>query len=54
MVEEFEIKKIPISLIKFDESNPNELSNEQMESLKLTMEKYGYLAPVIQIGRAHV
>ena len=47
MVEEFEIKKIPISLIKFDESNPNELSNEQMESLKLTMEKYGYLAPVI-------
>lgn len=47
MVEELEVKKIPIELIKFDETNPNELSKDQMESLKLTMEKFGYLAPVI-------
>lgn len=47
MVQELEIKKIPLSLIKFDETNPNELSNDQMQSLKLTMEKFGYLAPVI-------
>lgn len=47
MVVELEVKKIPINLIKFDESNPNELSKDQMESLKLTMEKFGYLAPVI-------
>lgn len=46
-VQELEIKKIPISIIKFDESNPNELSEEQLNSLKLTMEKFGYLAPVI-------
>lgn len=47
MIKELEVKKIPIDLIKFDETNPNELSNDQMESLKLTMEKFGYLAPVI-------
>jgi len=47
LVEELEVKKIPLELIKFDETNPNELSKEQMESLKLTMEKFGYLAPVI-------
>ena len=47
MIKELEVKKIPVNLIKFDETNPNELSKEQMESLKLTMEKFGYLAPVI-------
>lgn len=47
MVQELEVKKIPLSLIKFDDTNPNNLSKEQMESLKLTMEKFGYLAPVI-------
>ena len=47
MVQELEVKKIPLSLIKFDETNPNDLSKEQMQSLKLTMEKFGYLAPVI-------
>ena len=47
VVTELEVKKIPLELIKFDETNPNELSQEQMVSLKLTMEKFGYLAPVI-------
>lgn len=47
MIEELEVKKVPISLIKFDQTNPNELSKEQMQALKLTMEKYGYLAPII-------
>lgn len=47
MVSEFELKKVPISIIKFDETNPNVLSDEQMSALKLTMEKYGYLSPVI-------
>ena len=47
MVEELEVKKIPISLIKFDDTNPNILSKDQMNALKLTMEKFGYLAPVI-------
>ena len=47
MVLELEVKKVPLNIIKFDETNPNELSKDQMEALKLTMEKYGYLAPVI-------
>lgn len=46
-IEELEVKKVPLSVIKFDESNPNELTKEQMESLKLVMSKYGYLSPVI-------
>lgn len=47
MIEEFKLKKVPISVIKFDETNPNKMSEEQMQALKLTMTKYGYLAPVI-------
>jgi predicted RNA methylase len=46
-VAELEVRKIPLSIIKFDDTNPNRLSKEQLESLKLVMQKYGYLAPVI-------
>ena len=31
-VKEFPLKKIPISSIKFDKSNPNIVSDEQMEA----------------------
>ena len=47
MVEEINISKIAISKITFDETNPNILTKEQMKSLKLVMEKFGFLAPVI-------
>jgi len=47
LIKELEIKKILVSDIIFDDTNPNELSDEQMKSLKLTMEKFGYLVPVI-------
>jgi len=47
VVKELEIKKVDLSDIKFDETNPNELTQDQMESLKMTMEKFGYLVPVI-------
>lgn len=47
MISTLEVKSIPLSIIKFDETNPNELSKDQMNGLKLTMEKFGYLAPVI-------
>jgi len=47
MVKEIEIKKVDISNIKFDDTNPNQLTDEQMDSLKMTMEKFGYLVPVI-------
>mgnify|MGYP000993111003 CR=1 FL=1 len=47
MIQEYEIRKVPLSIIKLDESNPNVMSEEQVKGLKLTMEKYGYLQPVI-------
>lgn len=46
-IEEFEIQKVPLNTIKFDESNPNKLSQRQMNSLAKIMEKYGYLVPII-------
>jgi DNA modification methylase len=47
VVEEITIKKIPVKDILFDETNPNELTDEQMGALKETMNKFGYLVPVI-------
>ena len=47
MVEEITIRKIPVKDIQFDETNPNELTDEQMGAPKETMEKFGYLAPVV-------
>ena len=46
-VKEFTIKKVPISNIKFDNTNPNTVSPEQMAALSKGMKKFGYLAPVI-------
>ena len=46
-VKEFSIKKVPISNIKFDNTNPNVVSPEQMDALSKGMKKFGYLAPVI-------
>jgi len=46
-VKEFVIKKIPIADLKFDKTNPNTMSDEQMDALSKGMEKFGYLAPVI-------
>ena len=36
-----------ITSIKFDKTNPNEVSDEQMQALTKGMERFGYLAPVI-------
>jgi ParB-like chromosome segregation protein Spo0J len=47
VVEEINISKIAVSKISFDDTNPNILTKEQMKSLKLVMEKFGFLAPVI-------
>jgi DNA modification methylase len=47
VVQEINISKVPVKKITFDETNPNILTDEQMKSLKKTMEKFGFLAPVI-------
>ena len=46
-VKEFAVKKVSISSIKFDKTNPNVVSDDQMEALSKGMKKFGYLAPVI-------
>ena len=38
-VKEFTVKKVPISNIKFDNTNPNTVSPEQMAALSKGMKK---------------
>ena len=47
MVKEIALQDIPVNDIKFDETNPNVLTPEQMVALKATIKKFGFLAPVI-------
>jgi len=47
MVVDVPVQNIIVNDIKFDDTNPNILTPEQMIALKSTMEKYGFLAPVI-------
>ena len=47
MVKEIPLQDIPVNDIKFDETNPNVLTPEQMVALKATIKKFGFLAPVI-------
>ena len=46
-VKEFAVKKVAITSIKFDKTNPNQLTKEQIDGLSQGMKKFGYLAPVI-------
>ena len=46
-MKEPELKKISINKVKVDLDNPNKMTEVQFESLKKTIEKYGYLVPII-------
>ncbi len=46
-IKEFEIKKVDISKIKFDKTNPNIVTPEQMRGLEKAIKKFGYLVPVV-------
>ncbi len=46
-VQDHQLQNIPTDRIIFDESNPNEMSEEQEQALDLAMKKFGFLAPVI-------
>ena len=46
-VKEFSVKKVSISDIKFDETNPNVVSKDQMDALGKGIKKFGNLSPVI-------
>jgi hypothetical protein len=47
MAKEIPLQSITVNDIKFDETNPNVLTPEQMVALKDTIKKFGFLAPVI-------
>jgi site-specific DNA-methyltransferase (adenine-specific) len=46
-IQEYKVTNISINDLVFDESNPNKLTEQQEEALKKTMEKFGYLVPII-------
>src|SRR5215510_16311120 len=41
------LTNVDINSLIFDETNPNKLNQKQMEGLRQSMLKYGYLTPVI-------
>jgi ParB-like chromosome segregation protein Spo0J len=47
LIKQFKTEQISLDLIKFDETNPNEVTEEQMAGLKLAMQQFGYLVPII-------
>lgn len=46
-VQEYKLEKIPLEKIDFDDTNPNEMSDEQSAALDKAMKKFGFLAPII-------
>jgi DNA modification methylase len=46
-VEEHKLMKLNISDLKFDNTNPNTMSAEQMAGLRKSMQTFGYLAPIV-------
>ena len=46
-VSNHELTIVDISTIQFDENNPNKLTDKQMEGLRQSMLRYGYLTPII-------
>lgn len=46
-IKEYPLNKIPLSKIVFDPSNPNEMSDEQKQSLGYVIRQLGFLNPVI-------
>jgi ParB-like chromosome segregation protein Spo0J len=47
MILEPKPKKVKIVNLKMDPNNPKELSQEQMHALRVSMEKFGFLHPII-------
>lgn len=51
--QQLQIEYVPISKLHFDESNPNRLTQEQEKGLRHSIERFGYLVPII-INRDYV
>lgn len=46
-IKEYDLVKVNVSDLTFDSQNPNQMSKEQMHGLKKSMDKYGFLVPII-------
>jgi hypothetical protein len=46
-VKEFTTQKIDLEKIKFDKTNPNVVSEQQMKGLQRAVKKFGFLVPVV-------
>lgn len=46
-VRNHQLETVDIDSLQFDESNPNQLTKEQMHGLRISMQTYGYLTPII-------
>lgn len=47
LIQEHPLIKVKISDLVFDPSNPNQMTDKQMEGLSLSMKRYGYLVPIV-------
>jgi len=46
-IKEFKVINVDIDNVSIDPENPNKMSGDQMSGLKASMEKFGYLEPII-------
>lgn len=47
MVQEYQLKDLKITELLLDEENPNKVSAEQMDAMRHSMRKFGFLQPII-------
>ena len=46
-IQEYEITKVNISQLQFDNTNPNKLTKDQETALKRAFKRFGYLVPIV-------
>lgn len=46
-IRHFELQEVDVDSVELDPTNPNVMSAEQMKAMRQSMQKYGYLAPII-------
>jgi ParB-like chromosome segregation protein Spo0J len=46
-VKEHNLIKVKLSSLKFDDTNPNTLTEKQMDGLRASMKQFGYLTPIV-------
>ena len=47
MIQEYEVERVPLSQLQFDNENPNTLTKEQIEGIKKSFKKFGNVDPIL-------